>query len=834
MSSVVSSGFRHEMLVANAGSGKTYTLTTRIIRLLLAGVAVDRIAALTFTRKSAGEFLDELLERLADAALKPEKLEELAQSTEQPDLTSEDCARQLEHIVEYFGRLGLGTIDSFFSRIARQFPLESGLPEEFVIADTASLANARERALAASFARGTENNEALQAMIDQCRQISRKHGERNVFGILLDQIEGLHQRILETPEGCTWGNTSRIWKDQPPFANAPELKEAVDLFEQTVGMVNPDLSEEAQTYLETNIQALRALEPGQAWSKDLQKFVEQKLSSQPKSGKLQFTRKKEGHVELTPKLEQARRELLEALYGDVIRTVLERSRELYHFVFQYEAVYSELIRDAGLISFTDITSLLAERAAEADTEEALDWRTQVAYRIDQSFDHWLLDEFQDTSRTQWAILQAFIEEVVMDDANQRSLFYVGDTKQAIYGWRGGDSELFHEIFKNYQPAIHAAKPLNQSWRSTEPVIGMVNLVFGNLGAVADALQLPEATLEKWQEGWSDHEVAPPKRGKPGYAAWRTVGKNESTEASAQHEEVLRILQEVDPIPRGLGCAVLLRQNKDVAELAAYLQSEGVVVAVEGKSNPCTDNLLGSAILTALRTAAHPADTLSASIAKGLPCAQAWGLGDIEDFRTATLQSIAENGFTGTLKDWMDRADLDAEAFLANRSEALMAAAESFDAKGHGESIDAFLLYVNSIEVQEAEANEAIRIMTVHQAKGLGFDMVIVCGLDKSSRSNATDELVLGPNKKETEWGILMPRKDIAESDPVLRDQVHRLAAEARSNELCSAYVALTRAKQALYVISDELKGNSRSTHFGRHLALVLDTDWSNGNSNWFL
>ena len=91
MSSVASSGFRHEMLVANAGSGKTYTLTTRIIRLLLAGVAVDRIAALTFTRKSAGEFLDELLERLADAALKPENLEELAQSTEQPDLTSEDC-----------------------------------------------------------------------------------------------------------------------------------------------------------------------------------------------------------------------------------------------------------------------------------------------------------------------------------------------------------------------------------------------------------------------------------------------------------------------------------------------------------------------------------------------------------------------------------------------------------------------------------------------------------------------------------------------------------------------------------------------------------------------
>ena len=66
--------FNHEMLVANAGSGKTFALTTRIIRLLLAGVSMDRIAALTFTRKSAGEFLDELLVRLSEAASDRKKL----------------------------------------------------------------------------------------------------------------------------------------------------------------------------------------------------------------------------------------------------------------------------------------------------------------------------------------------------------------------------------------------------------------------------------------------------------------------------------------------------------------------------------------------------------------------------------------------------------------------------------------------------------------------------------------------------------------------------------------------------------------------------------------
>ena len=535
---------------------------------------------------------------------------------------------------------------------------------------------------------------------------------------------------------------------------------------------------------------------------------------------------------------------------------MERSQGLHAFASQYEAVYSELIRSAGLISFADITGLLAERAAEADTEEALDWRTQVAYRIDQSFDHWLLDEFQDTSRLQWAILSAFIEEVVMDDAAQRSFFYVGDTKQAIYGWRGGDAELFNEIFENYQPGIQQTTPLNQSWRSAEPVIEMVNTVFGSLAPIAEDLRLPESTLTKWEKGWNTHEVAAPKRSMTGYAAWCPIEKNEKDETPAQHEEVLRIIQEVDPLGKGIECAVLLRQNKDAANLAAYLQSEGIAVAVEGKSNPCTDNLLGSAVLAALRTAAHPADSFSAAIASGLPCARAWGLDELDAFRNETLSRIAEDGYAKTLQRWIalaqvgthapmrpsesNHSDADGwgqpslpEPFLADRAEALLTAAEAFDARSRNEGIDAFIAYVESLEVQEAEAREAIRIMTVHQSKGLGFEMVIVAGLDKQGGGRTTDELVLGPSKKDPEWGLLMPRKDIAEKDPVLSEQSELKDADARTNELCGAYVALTRAKRALYVTSDALKEKTTAKHFGRHLQLTLDEGWAAGDPNWF-
>ena len=851
------------MLVANAGSGKTFALTTRIIRLLLAGVSMDRIAALTFTRKSAGEFLDELLIRLAEAASDQKKLATLAEACDTPELSAADCCKLLRHIIDHFGRLGLSTIDSFFARIARQFPLESGLPEEFAIADSASLASAREHALAQSFALGVEGDQGLTAMIEQCQQISRKLGERNVFSMLLDQIDTLHQRYLETPEGSTWGDPDAIWNKQPPpFQTVAEIAAAVDAFDQEVRLSNPELSAEALANLEAGLDAIRQLEPGQAWSRDIQKFIEQKLSSEPKNNHIRLASKKaDGWVELTPRLRSSRKILADTLFADALQQMLDRAKGLYAFVQQYESVYAKLVRSAGLISFADITTLLAERAADVDQSDALDWRSQVAYRIDQNFDHWLLDEFQDTSRVQWSILRTFIDEVLMDNDAQRSLFYVGDTKQAIYGWRGGDADLFHEIFDYYEN-IQKAAALTDSWRSTEPVIEMVNRVFGSMDAIADALKLPEATLARWEAGWNKHEVAAAIRGGSGYAAFYAVSDAPEEDVAPQHAEVRRIIEEVDPLARGIECAVHVRQNKDASELAAYLQSAGIAVALEGKSNPCTDNPFGSAVLAALRTVAHPSDSLSAAIARGLPCASAWGLEDLDSFRKQTLQSIAECGYAKTLQNWIELAGFNKntevtssassvaakgvtssvtsekshadESFLQSRAEAVLAAAEKFDtANTRSEGIDAFIAAVESAEVQEAEANEAIRIMTIHQAKGLGFEMVIVSGLDKTAHSRIADELVLGPDGKDPQWGMLLPRKDIAEADPVLRQQTERLNAESKTNELCSAYVALTRAKRALYVISDELSERSKATHFGRHLQVSLGEGWTRGDAKWF-
>src|SRR3954470_1073449 len=117
---------RHMMILASAGSGKTYELTGRYIQLLAQGARPERIVALTFTRKAAGEFFDEILKKLADAAGNEANARKLARDTGRTELGRADFLRMLREVTEAMPRLRLGTLDSFFSQIARTFALELG------------------------------------------------------------------------------------------------------------------------------------------------------------------------------------------------------------------------------------------------------------------------------------------------------------------------------------------------------------------------------------------------------------------------------------------------------------------------------------------------------------------------------------------------------------------------------------------------------------------------------------------------------------------------------------------------------------------------------------
>src|SRR3954471_532612 len=107
----------HIMILASAGSGKTYALTNRFVELLAGGAKPERIVALTFTRKAAGEFFDEILKKLARAATEPAFAQKLASEIGAPATSQADFLRMLRTMIEAMPRLQLGTLDGFFSRV---------------------------------------------------------------------------------------------------------------------------------------------------------------------------------------------------------------------------------------------------------------------------------------------------------------------------------------------------------------------------------------------------------------------------------------------------------------------------------------------------------------------------------------------------------------------------------------------------------------------------------------------------------------------------------------------------------------------------------------------
>ena len=225
------SGLKHQRIIANAGSGKTHRLATRYIELLERDVPAERIVALTFTRKAAGEFLDAIFKRLVEASSSAEAARALAARTDMGGLTSARCLAHLRQLIDKLPLLTLGTLDSFFGRILRAFPFECGLAGEVAILDDHLQGVLRRQVLADVFRHQGRNEEGYAEFLDLIRKQSRNREGRDVSGALDREIEGLHERFLLTPSDKPWGDLSSIWPEKCSILEGGGLSSLPEEFE---------------------------------------------------------------------------------------------------------------------------------------------------------------------------------------------------------------------------------------------------------------------------------------------------------------------------------------------------------------------------------------------------------------------------------------------------------------------------------------------------------------------------------------------------------------------------------------------------------------------------
>ena len=447
------------MIRASAGTGKTFQLSNRFIG-LAARQAPDDILATTFTRKAAGEILDRVLVRLAEAALEPKKLAELARHVDGPAIDRARCLGMLREMIRHLHRLRVSTLDSFFVQIAQSFSLELGLPPGWAIAEEIA-----DQALRAEAIRTV-----LQSEVDPGRRAPdapADQGRGRALGERADRLAGRRPCTaiyIEAP--------AEAWKSLPRHKQlgAAELLAAIEALE------------------EVPLPAGKRFQ--KAHDQDLANAPERRLGSLPWA-RGWAPRSSTARRRSTGNPSRRRSSRRTGRWSSTPRPCCwpaspTRPRPRATCWSGSTPPTSGSKASERSLRFEDVT----RRLGEAAIADRLD---EVVYRLDGQVAHLLLDEFQDTSALQWRVLRPFAQRVIRGGAD-RSFFCVGDVKQAIYGWRGGVAEIFEALDDEFGGLPSQA--LNQSFRSSPVVIDCVNKVFEGI-ADNPVLQKCPAAAQKW-------------------------------------------------------------------------------------------------------------------------------------------------------------------------------------------------------------------------------------------------------------------------------------------------------------------------------------------------
>ncbi len=822
----------HEIIRASAGTGKTFNLTGRLIKLLARGTAPEKIVALTFTRAAAGEIFDKLVTRLASAAADAETARtEAVINLQMPSLGQADFVTILRRIISCMHMIPIGTLDSFFVRIVRTFPYEFGISGDFVMLDDHALSVEREAIFRRLLAGGGDEQAqaARQAFLEAFKRATFGKEEKKLRDLLDEFIDKFHNLLLRAGEVESWGGEHRIWPAGSVWFDADgraspqiEAKKLADL------LANLTLQDRQRQKWDAFLSMAGCFTPHSILSKPGQEIFTKLLGQLDnlKRGNAVITVYKA--VELTPAMCEHAFNLVCHIVSCIFMSRMQSTAGLYQILQQYEAAYQSCVRNKGKLTFADVAYLLTRNLDEDDGVRLSSLpfpgtdRLSIDYRLDGSYDHWAIDEFQDTSRRQWAAIQNLIDEVIQDSSGNRTFFAVGDVKQAIYGWRGGDSELLGDIQQHY--GIHEST-LSKSWRSCPEVIHTVNTVFAQLEKVD---RLPHDVLARWQGVWANHETA--RSDLSGYAAMFEVRPGEErrqVKSQDWQEAIASLLEDVAPWRQGFTTAVLVRSNSSGSEISSYLRSRRIPAVWEGDSG-IADNPVVAGFLSLLRVAEHPGDTFAWEHLRMTP------FREFCDSPSQTLKGglalevlrdIYDHGFAFLVEKWEERLStvVTLDRFSCSRLQEMLSAAQEFDRTGNKSCLD-FVFFVESFKVSDLAAKGSVRVMTMHKCKGLDFDLVLLPMMPgRSGIDSVKSEAMLVEPRRDgnlgVDWLLHAPPKEVAMADDILGPNLERTAMRVCYEELCILYVAMTRARQGLYMIVPPAPKNEETAAIHLHTVL---------------
>ena len=483
---------------ASAGTGKTKVLTDRVLRLLLGGTAPERILCLTFTRAAAAEMALRITRELADWTVADDETLSAALSlltgTPPRRFTLDQARRLFAAVLDVPDGLKIQTIHAFCQSLLRRFPLEAGVAPNFEIADerisTTLLGAARARLLHAA---RPEVDAALAAHLATMTAVVGEEG----FGALLADVSGARDSfasVLEcqggtagaiaalreylgvaeraTPEGVLSAASAEDAFDRPALTHAAKILAGGTVTDQRrsqaiTGWLAADHEGRTAGFGEYRRAFLRED------NTPLQRLITKKLGDAHPDAAEALSLEQERIAAVADRWNAAR--------------VAESSAALIEVASQHLGFYGAEKARHAVLDYGDQIAMSRGLLARAGIAP---W---VLFKLDGGLDHLLIDEAQDTSPSQWAVIAALAEEFFAGDgarATPRTLFAVGDEKQSIFSFQGADARALTAAHRSFRDRAKTAErpweslPLAQSFRSTGAVLAAVDAVFAQPAAHA--------------------------------------------------------------------------------------------------------------------------------------------------------------------------------------------------------------------------------------------------------------------------------------------------------------------------------------------------------------
>lgn len=818
---------------ANAGSGKTFVLTRRVLRLLLAGVKPESILCLTYTKAAAAEMRGRVSGQLASWAVMPQSelykvLQELV-GVGVDDVLLGRARTLFARALETPGGLRILTIHAFCEAVLHRFPIEAGVPFDFKVIEEdqqSQMVMAAREAVLAEGLRGGDNGAAIETLFG----LMSDHAIGEAIGTGLSLGARL-EPVLSDPDGAKarlrallrFGNVSASVLETGLVANTLLTSRALEtLFGESKG--EPSAAE------------LRAI------------FFTDK--GQPRA-RLLTKAQKDKHPGLDEIMRAEQDRLVTLEQTITAARLVERSEAVLDVLAAIARRYENDKRRQALLDFDDLVEKLGDLFADPAIGP---W---VQYKLDAGIDHVLVDESQDTNERQWRVVKAIAGEFFVGEGaveRPRSIFAVGDQKQSIYSFQGAQPALFGlaggEFAKRAQAAdkAFARLPLHTSFRTLSGILDAVDKVCARPDIQAALLaedkvghfaarSQPGGTVTLWPPvqaspampatGEWPREPLEAEQSAPRQVAMRIAGAIKGWIDGGRPlgqrgraigaDDVLILVQSrnalFQEIIRALRLHNLPTPGADRLAVTGHIAVLDLLALIDVALNPADDLQLAALLrsplfdvddddLFHLASPRMPGQTLwSALLATSIPHARAaadrltsWrAMLDFErpyEFLAHVL--YAEGG----LQRFHARLGMEVDEVLSELLDLALAHEQSAQPSLQGFAVEMRRRSV-SIKRELAESGGGVRVMTVHGAKGLEAPVVILADATAKPSPQQLGSVVYldtGPNGP-----VFFHASASRQHVPETLEIKARIDATRQEEYWRKLYVAMTRAEDELYV-----------------------------------